>query len=92
MNIAIQEIYKANTDKEKDLQVLLSKLLFSSVQEEGCVCFEVYQSDEDTNEFLVYSEFRTKEDQVTHEESFHMNMFNSKSKELVLKKEILPSF
>ncbi|PHR72114.1 MAG: hypothetical protein COA66_07895 [Arcobacter sp.] len=91
MNIIIQEIYKANKEKEKDLQILLSKLLFSSVQEEGCVCFEVYQSDEDAAEFLVYTEFKDKEALKTHEESFHINMFNVKSQELVAKKEVLPT-
>ncbi|NQY23357.1 MAG: antibiotic biosynthesis monooxygenase [Campylobacteraceae bacterium] len=91
MNIIIQEIYKANKEKEKDLQILLTKLLFSSVQEEGCVCFEVYQSDEDTAEFLVYTEFKDKEALSAHEESFHINMFNTKSQELVAKKEVLPT-
>ncbi|NQY19790.1 MAG: antibiotic biosynthesis monooxygenase [Campylobacteraceae bacterium] len=92
MNIVIQEIYRANNEREKELQILLSKLLFSTVQESGCVCFEVYQSDEDTSEFLVYSEFRNEEAHKEHEDSFHINMFNSKSKELVSKKEMLPSF
>lgn len=91
MNIIIQEIYKANQDREKELQVMLSKLLFSSVQEEGCVCFEVYQSDEDEAEFLLYSEFKDKEALLAHEESFHINMFNTKSQELVARKETLPT-
>jgi len=91
MNIIIQEIYKANKDCEKDLQVMLSKLLFSSVQEEGCVCFEVYQSDEDEAEFLVYTEFKDEEAQKTHEESFHINMFNTKAQALIKRKETLPN-
>lgn len=92
MNIVKQEIYIARKLKNKELQVLLSKLVFASLKVEGCVCFEMYQSDDDINEFLVYSEFKDNEAVKEHEETAYNKVFSTNFDALVLKKELLPNF
>ena len=90
MSIIKQELYIAKKTKNKELQVLLSTLVFASMKDEGCVAFEVYQSDDDVNEFLVYSEFKDNEAFTKHEKSEPKKALTKKFEELVLKKEILP--
>ena len=90
MSIVKQELYIARKAKNKELQVLLSNLVFASMKEDGCTAFEVYQSDEDINEFLVYSEFKSDEAFNKHNSSEPKKALDKRFEELVLKKEILP--
>lgn len=92
MSIVKQELYIARKEKNKELQVLLSKLVIASHKDEGCMAFEVYQSEDDMNEFLVYSEFKDEDSVLNHEKTPHKKAFNARYDELVLKKEILPNF
>lgn len=91
MSIIKQELYIARKAKNKELQVLLSNLVFASMKEDGCVAFEVYQSDDDVNEFLVYSEFKDSDAFTKHENSEPKKTLDKKFDELVLKKELLPT-
>ncbi len=92
MNIVRQEIYIARKAKNKELQVLLSKLVLASLSFESCICFEMYQSDDDINEFLVYSEFKDDKAMKEHIKLVQDKIFNNSFDELVLKKELLPNF
>jgi len=43
----------------------------ASVQEPGCVRFDVLQSDEDPAHFVLYEAYRSAEDAAAHKETEH---------------------
>lgn len=92
MSMVKQEIYKARKDKNKELQLLLSKIVIASMKESSCIAYEVYQSDEDNHEFLVYSEFEDKDSYEIHNKTAAKAELDKKFEEFVLRKELLPEF
>lgn len=85
-----QIIYISRKSKELYLEVELFNLQKASLKDENCLYFEVYKSDENKNEFLVYEEWNEKDSFEKNLKSKAYLKFLEKYNELVLKKESLP--
>lgn len=80
-------IAKKNKIIEVEKELLVQRNHLENV--DSCESFEIYQSDDEGNEFLVYQEWSSKETYDTYLNSNMYQLFEEKIKPLMIRKEEL---
>jgi 4a-hydroxytetrahydrobiopterin dehydratase len=75
--IVIAQI-KAKKGFEEIAKSELTKLVAPTLEEEGCITYELHTSLEDPNEFMFYEIWESKEHLGAHSQSSHIQTFRSK--------------
>lgn len=89
MSITKQRLFIARNSKSTELEKLLSILKDYVSKEVGCKYFEIYRSDDDENEFLVYEEWSSQEAFNAYQEQGYFKTFKAQSVQSVLKEHFI---
>ena len=89
MSITKQILFIAIPSKVKELEQLLSMLCQLSQNNTECEVADIYKCEDDSNEFLFFEQWNCEKAYSSFKASNMYKDFESKSKSLILKKEIL---
>lgn len=71
-NYTLLAFFEAKSGKEKALKEMLTKLISPTLQEEGCINYDLYQNLNDATQFMFYENWASKEAHAKHSESPHI--------------------
>lgn len=66
MTISVIANFKAKSDQKERLEALLQSVIEPTLQEEGCLKYELYISENDSNRYFFLEEWRSREDLDIH--------------------------
>lgn len=76
--------FKANPDRSEDLGVALLALVSPSRKEAGCLRYEIYQSKDLADEWMVVEDWRHSSDFDEHMKTDYVRDFLTKATDLCL--------
>lgn len=65
----------AKRGMEDYVKHFLTDLMIKSRQDKGCIAYNIHQSTDNPQEFMLYSLWRDKKSFENHNQSFHMQEF-----------------
>jgi quinol monooxygenase YgiN len=89
MSISKQRLFIARNKKASELEKMLMILKEYVLKEQGCEHFEIYQSEDDKNEFLVYEQWNSSQSMDDYKEQGFYKTFQKQSVPLILKEHFL---
>ncbi len=89
MSITTQTLYISRKSKHGALSEALSHLKTYSLNVSGCLGFEVFQCDEEVNEFLVYEQWQDQNSLDVFKKSDIYKLFLKQKETLVYRTENL---
>jgi quinol monooxygenase YgiN len=75
----------AKPGKEDEMKAALVEMVAPTLKEEGCLCYNLHQSNKDKAQFMFYEQWASKEALDKHGKSPHMKTMQGKLKGLVAK-------
>ena len=66
MTISVIANFKAKSDQKETLEALLKSVIEPTLQEEGCLKYELYISENDSSRYFFLEEWRSREDLDIH--------------------------
>lgn len=66
MTISVIANFKAKSDQKERLEALLQSVIEPTLQEEGCLKYELYISENDSSRYFFLEEWRSREDLDIH--------------------------
>lgn len=66
MTISIIANFKAKSDQKETLEALLKSVIEPTLNEEGCLKYELYISENDSSRYFFLEEWRSREDLDIH--------------------------
>lgn len=76
---------EAKTGKEAELEKELFELTQATLEEEGCINYDLLRALETPGRFVFYENWATKEDLELHLATDHMKAFAAKARDLLAK-------
>lgn len=76
-------LLEAKPDKENELKDILSSLIEPSLNEEGCINYDLHQCLENPRKFMFYENWVSKEALQKHSQSAHIKAWHAKKSELL---------
>ena len=65
-------IFNAKEGKEKELKKSLIHLVTETLQENGCLNFDLHQSVVNPRQFMIYENWTSKDTHAQHDKSLHV--------------------
>ncbi|QJD95191.1 antibiotic biosynthesis monooxygenase [Mucilaginibacter robiniae] len=75
MSIKLVGILHCNLDAEETFEQELKKLVETSLLEEGCLKYELYQYNNERCRYLIIEEWKDEESWQKHQEAVHYRYF-----------------
>ncbi|HLB34488.1 MAG TPA: putative quinol monooxygenase [Chthoniobacterales bacterium] len=76
--------FQSHPGKEAELRTLLLGLVSPTLQEEGCINYDLHQSIEDPTKFLFYENWVSREHLDRHLQSEHIKVLLLRREELCM--------
>lgn len=83
MALTVMALIKAQEGKADELKKELQNLVGPTCEEEGCINYDLHQSQEDENLFMFYENWDSKNHLERHLASSHIQHFLEKEKSLL---------
>jgi quinol monooxygenase YgiN len=83
---------EAKTGKEDELERELHALTQATLEEEGCINYDLLRAIETPSKFVFYENWATEEDLEIHLKTDHMKAFGAKAKDLLAKAPLIERF
>lgn len=78
-------LFEAKPGKEQALKELLTSLIAPTLQEEGCINYDLHQCLQNPAQFMFYENWASKEAHAKHRETPHILSWRAKRAELLAK-------
>lgn len=82
--LTVVAAFKARPGKEEALRIVLQALVAPTLQEEGCLSYDLHESLEDRSQFLFYENWTSRELLDKHLHSSHVQAMLLRKEELCL--------
>ncbi|MGD7009336.1 putative quinol monooxygenase [Metabacillus sp. 84] len=86
--IVITAVLKAKAGRESDLEKTLKTVLRPSREEEGCIQYDLHQSTDDPNQFVLYEIWANETALNAHIDSDHYQYYRHRAEELLESREV----
>jgi quinol monooxygenase YgiN len=83
---------EAKTGKEVELERELLALTHATLEEEGCINYDLLRALEKPGKFVFYENWATREDLERHLATDHMKAFAAKAKDLLAKPPVIEPY
>ena len=88
MKYTIQDLKKLRhklSKVEKELEKVLTALLAPTLQEEGCINYDLHKCPDNPAAFMFYENWRSEETHARHCETSHIKAWQARMDELLAK-------
>jgi quinol monooxygenase YgiN len=75
MSVKLIAIMHCNADAEETFEQELKKLVETSLQEEGCLNYELYQYNDERCRYVIIEEWADEESLKNHQDAVHYRHF-----------------
>lgn len=84
-SFTIVAIIEAKPGKEQALKAMLTSLVKPTLQEEGCINYDLHQSLDNPGKFMFYENWTSEETHAMHMKTPHIQEWRSKKDDLLAK-------
>lgn len=81
--------FKSSSENAKTLESSLLKMALESRKEVGCLNYDLHQSTEDPNEFLIYENWQTQAAHAAHDRSGHVLAWRKRKHEFLEREPVV---
>lgn len=80
-------LFEAKPGKERELKEMLMSLIEPTLQEEGCINYDLHQCTNNSARFMFYENWVSQEAHAKHGNTPHIQSWRAKKAELVMSAE-----
>lgn len=81
--LRVVALFRAKPDKIQELREVLTAFVAPTVQEKGCVFYQLHQNLKDPADFSFLEEWESEEDLAAHSQSAHIQLGRQRFPELL---------